>query len=102
MRARYGARLWAGPIVYIIALLGTRLLETDTARPWAVLLLIVCAVLAVALWGGQDWIAAFPSDVTPKTNLNRSGLVYSFGVTIAVVLVLAADVRYAAAPNETF
>ena len=102
MRARYGSRLWAGPIVYIIALLGTWLLATDAARPCAVLLLIVAAVLAVTLWGGQNWIAAFPSDVTRQTNINRSGLVYLFGVTAAVVLVLAADLCYAAAPNETF
>src|SRR4029450_8557252 len=102
MRARYGSKVWAGPIVYIIALLGTFLLATDKTRPWAVLLLVVSAVLAVALWGGQNWIAAFPSAATSQTDLRRSRLTYLLGVTIAVGLVLAADVRYAAAPNKTF
>src|SRR5436190_23322736 len=51
MRASYGARVWAGLIVYLIALLGTLLLANESARPWAVLLLVVSAVLAVVLWG---------------------------------------------------
>jgi hypothetical protein len=51
MRAPYGPRVWAGPIVYLIALLGTSLLANENARPWAVLLLIASAALAVVLWG---------------------------------------------------
>ena len=102
MRALYGPRVWAGPIVYLIALLGTWLLANESARPWAVLLLIASAVLAVVLWGRQNWISAFPSDATARTHVNRSRLFYLFGVTIAMLLVLAADLRYAAAPSETF
>ena len=96
MRALYGPRVWAGPIVYLIALLGTWLLANESARPWAVLLLIASAVLAVVLWGGQDWISAFPSDATARTRVNRSHFFYLFGVTIAMLLVLAADLRHAA------
>jgi len=62
MRALFGARVWAGPIVYLIALLGTWLLANESARPWAVLLLVAAAMLAVVLWGRQNWIPAFPSD----------------------------------------
>ena len=102
MRARFGSKVWAGPIVYLIALLGTCLLSTDGTRSSAALLLTVSAVVAVALWGGQNWIAAFPSDLTHQTGANGSRLVGLRGVAIAVVLVLAADVRFAAAPNETF
>ena len=102
MRALYGPKVWAGPIVYLIALLGTWLLANESARPWAVLLLIASAVLAVVLWGRQNWIPAFPSDATAPTGVNRSRLFYLFGVTIAMLLVLAADLRYAAAPTETF
>ena len=102
MRAPYGPKVWAGPIVYLIALLGTWLLANESARPWAVLLLIVSAVLAVALWGRQIWISAFPSDATARTRVNRIRLFYLFGVTIAMLLVLAADLRYVAAPTETF
>jgi len=102
MRARYGPEVWAGPIVYLIALLGTWLLANDSARAWAVLLLIVSAVLAVLLWGRQKWIAAFSSDATAGTRVNRSRSFYLHGLSIAVPLVLAADLRCAVAPNETF
>jgi hypothetical protein len=102
MRALYGLKVWAGPIVYLIALLGTWLLANESARPWAVSLLIASAVLAVLLWGRQNWIPAFSSDGTAWTRVNRSRLFYLVGVTIAVLLVLAADLRYAVAPNETF
>jgi len=101
MRAPYGSRVWAGPVVYLIALLGTWLLANESARRWAVLLLIVSAVLAVMLWRRQNWVPAFSSDAT-RTHVNRGRLFYLFGVTIAVLLVLAADLRYAAAPSETF
>jgi len=102
MRAPYGPRVWAGPIVYFIALLGTLLLAKESARPWAVLLLVASAVLAVVLWGRQNWISAFSSDATARTRVNRNRLFCLFGVTIAMLLVLAADLRYAAAPTETF
>jgi Dolichyl-phosphate-mannose-protein mannosyltransferase len=102
MRAPYGAKVWAGPIVYLIALLGTWLLASQSARPWAVLLLIVSAVLAVVLWGRQNWTPAFASDATARTAVTRSRLFYLLGVTIAVLLAIAADLRHAVAPNETF
>ena len=102
MRAPYGPKVWASPIVYLIALLGTWLLANESARSWAVLLLIACAVMTVVLWGRQNWIPAFPSDATTPTGVNHSRLFYLPGVTIAVLLVLAADLRYVAAPNETF
>jgi 4-amino-4-deoxy-L-arabinose transferase-like glycosyltransferase len=102
MRAPYGPIAWAGLIVYLIALLGTLLLVNESARLWAVLLLVASAVLAVVLWGRQNWISAFPSDVSARTPVNRSRLFYLFGITSAMLLVLAADLRCAAAPTETF
>ena len=102
MRAPYGPRVWAGPIGYLIALLGTWLLANGSARPWTVLVLVASAMLAVVLWRRQNWISAFPSDATARARVNRSRLFYLFGVTVAMLLVLAADLRYAAAPRETF
>ena len=102
MRAPCGPRVWAGPIVYLIALLGTWLLASESARPWTVLVLVASAMLAVVLWRRQKWISAFPSDATARTRVNRSRLFYLFGVTVAMLLALAADLRYAAAPSETF
>jgi len=102
MRAPCGLRVWAGPIVYLVALLGTRLLANESVRPWAVSLLVASAVLAVLLWGRQNWMSAFPSDSTTRTSVNRSRLFYLLGVGTAILLVVAADLRYAAAPNETF
>jgi hypothetical protein len=64
MRALYGPKVWAGPIVYFIALLGTCLLANESARPWAVLLLITSAMLAVVLWGRQN----YPNSVPPLIN----------------------------------
>jgi len=95
-------KVWAGAIVYLIALLGTWLLANESARPWAVLLLVASAMLAVVLWHRQNWISALLPDATARTRVNRSRLFYLFGVTVAMLLVLAADFRYAAAPSETF
>jgi 4-amino-4-deoxy-L-arabinose transferase-like glycosyltransferase len=102
MRAPYCPSLWAGSIVYLISLLGTFLLANERARRWALLLLIAAAVLAVLLWGRQKWIPAFSNDLSSPTAENRSRFFCLVGVAIAVLLVLAADVRYVAAPNETF
>ena len=77
MRALYGVGVWAGPIVYLIALLGTLLLAKDSSRHWAVLLFIASALVAVVLWGRQNWISAFPSDATARTRVNRSRLFYT-------------------------
>ena len=79
-------KVWAGAIVYLIALLGTWLLANESARPSAVLVLAASALLAVVLWRRQNWISAFPSDATARTRANR--LFYLFGVTIAMLLVL--------------
>ena len=102
MRAPCGPRVWAGAIVYLIALLGTWLLANESGRLWAVLVLVASAMLAVVLWRRQNWISTFPSDATARTRVNGSRLFYVFGVAVAMLLVLAADLRYAAAPSETF
>jgi hypothetical protein len=90
-------------IAYLVALLGTLLLANERARPWAVSLLIAAAVLAVLLWGRQQWIPAFPPEVTSRiNNVRRSHFFYLLGLVAALILVLAADLRYTAVPNETF
>ena len=76
MPAPCGPRVWAGAIVYLIALLGTWLLANESARPWAVLVLVASAMLAVVLWRPENWISAFPSDATARTRVNRSRLFY--------------------------
>jgi hypothetical protein len=43
-----------------------------------------------------------PSDGPARTRVNRNRLSYLSGITGAMLLVLAADLRYAAAPHETF
>jgi hypothetical protein len=102
-RTRSYLGLWWGLVAYSISLLGTLLLANASARPWAVLLLISAAVLAVTLWGRQKWIPAFPSyDPTETVGTNPSRFVCLFGLLTAFGLVLAADLRYAATPKETF
>jgi 4-amino-4-deoxy-L-arabinose transferase-like glycosyltransferase len=91
-----------GSIAYLVSLLGTLLLPSELTRPWAVLLLIGAAVLAVFAWRRQKWIPAFPEDsITPIPSLLRSRL-HLLGMLTAFLLVLAADLRYLAAPNDTF
>ena len=102
MRSPYWPNLWAGSIVYTISLLGTLLLANERARRWAVLLLFAVAVLVALLYGGQKWIPAFSNDVITPTAANRSRFFCLAGLAVAVLLVLAADLRYVAAPNETF
>src|SRR6476646_3168559 len=101
MRAPYGPRVWAGPVVYLIALIGTWLLANESARPWAGLLLVTSAVLTVVLWGRQNWISAFPFDATARTRVNLSRLFYLFGVTIATLLLIASYFCYDTATTET-
>jgi len=102
MGAPYRANLWAGSIVYLISLLGTLLLANERDQRWAVLLLIAAAVLAVLLWGRQKWTPAFSNVGNIPTAVNRSRFSYRAALAIAVLAVLAADLRYVAAPNETF
>src|SRR5690349_5238114 len=101
MRAPSGSRVWAGSAVYLIALLGTFLLANERARPWAASLLIISAVLGAILWGRQNWVIPFASGLTTRTRVNRGRLFYLLGVTIAMLLALAADLRHAAAPSKT-
>jgi hypothetical protein len=102
MPAPCAPRVWVGAFVYVIALLGTSLLANESARPWAVFVFVASAMLAVVLWRRQNWISTFPSDGPARTRVNRSRLFYLSGVTGAMLLVLAADLRYAASPRETF
>jgi hypothetical protein len=67
------------------------------------LLLIGAAVLAVIIWGPQKWMPAFPRHPVARiVNLDCSRFFCLFGVVSAFLLALAADLRYLAAPNETF
>src|SRR4029453_9401403 len=77
MPAPCAPRVWAGAIVYLIALLGTWLLANESARPWAVLILVASAMLAVVLWRRQTWISAFLFDATARTGVNRRRLLCS-------------------------
>jgi hypothetical protein len=101
MRFRY-SNLSYGSIAYLVSLLGTVLLANDLSRPWALLPLIGAAVLAVLVWGRQEWIPAFSRySISRISGCNHSRF-YLVGVISAFLLVLAADFRYLAVPNETF
>jgi hypothetical protein len=103
MRFRY-PNVCYGPIAYIPSLLGTSLLANELARPWAVFMLITAAALAVITWGRQEWIPAFPLrySINGIPGFNRSRLFYLLGVISAILVGLGAELRYLAAPNETF
>jgi 4-amino-4-deoxy-L-arabinose transferase-like glycosyltransferase len=103
MRVRYYSKLWYGLIAYMASVGGTVLLANELDRPWAVLLLISAAVLAVIVWRRQEWIPAFPRyPVTRVTFFKRSSLIHWFGLLSAFLVALAGDLRYLAVPKETF
>jgi 4-amino-4-deoxy-L-arabinose transferase-like glycosyltransferase len=56
----------------------------------------------VLLWGRQEWIPAFSNDLNTRTSVNPRRISYWLAPAIAVLLVLAADLRYVAAPDKTF
>jgi 4-amino-4-deoxy-L-arabinose transferase-like glycosyltransferase len=99
MRAPYCPIVWLGPVIYLVSLLGTLLLANERVRAWAVLLLITAAILSVVVWGSQKWTSGFSADIGEA---KRGRFEYLPGLIAAFVFVLAADLRYAAAPNETF
>jgi 4-amino-4-deoxy-L-arabinose transferase-like glycosyltransferase len=92
-----------GSIAYLVSLFGTLLLANELTRTWAVLLLIGAGALAVIAWSRQEWIAAFPRySITGTAGSNRNRRFYLLGAISAVLVGLTADLRYLAAPNETF
>jgi hypothetical protein len=103
MRVRSYSNLWWGLAAYVASLLGTLLLANAVARPWAQLLLIGAAVLAVIVWRQQKWLPAFPhQSIASAFDSYRTPFVYLFGVLTALLLSVAAGFRYLAAPNEAF
>jgi hypothetical protein len=103
LRIRYYSKLWYGLIACLASLAGTLLLPNEQARPSAVALLIGAAVLTVIIWGQQKWISAFPCHpVTPSASSGRDRSFYLFGIVGALLVALAGDLRYIAAPKETF
>jgi hypothetical protein len=102
MRAPRYSSLWGALTVHLLSLLCMLLLPNEYALPWVVLLFIAAAVFTVLLWGQQKWMPAFSNDLTTPTAVNRSRFFGLVGLAIAVLLVLAADLRCLAAPNETF
>jgi 4-amino-4-deoxy-L-arabinose transferase-like glycosyltransferase len=103
MWVRSCSNLWCGLITFFASLAGTLLLRNEPAHPWAVLLLICAAVLAVIVWGQQEWIPAFPGDpVAGVPSAYRSHFFYLVGAVSAFLLALAADLHYLVVPNETF
>jgi hypothetical protein len=95
--------LWGGVIAFLISLAGTLLLRSESARVWAVPLLIAAAALAVIVWGRHKWIPAFAQySFRRETDLPRRHQLSLMGELAAVVISLAAGIRYLAAPNETF
>src|SRR5205814_6706143 len=63
---------------------------------------VMSALTSFVLLCRQKCVSAFRSDATATTGIHSRRLFYLLGVTIAMLLVLAADFRYAAVPTETF
>jgi 4-amino-4-deoxy-L-arabinose transferase-like glycosyltransferase len=100
---RYYSNLRWGLICYLVSLLGMLLLPSETARPWALLLLTSAIVWAVIIWRRQEWTPAFPRQPGARIpGFNPSHFPYLVGVWSAFLIALAADFRYLAVPSATF
>lgn len=94
--------LWGGTIAFLISLAGTLLLRSESARVWPVLLLIAAAALAVVVWRRHKWIPAFAQHFRRETDLPGRHQLSLMGGLAAVVISVAAGIRYLAVPNATF
>jgi 4-amino-4-deoxy-L-arabinose transferase-like glycosyltransferase len=92
-----------GLVAFTLSLFGTELLRDESLRPWAVLLLVTAAVLAVLSWSNVPWVPSFPPEQVSEgqrgTWRNRVGLAILAG---AVLLAALAHVAFLAAPRHTF
>ena len=101
---RWPARgVWLGSVAFVLSLSGTELLRRESLRPWAVLLLLAAAVLAVLAWSEARWSLSFPADQDAEahrqTSRSRSALATLAG---AVLLSASSYVAFLAAPHKTF
>src|SRR6266571_2869956 len=101
---RWSARgVWLGPVAFALSLLGMELLRRESLRPWAVLLLLAAAVLAVLAWSDARWSPSFPADQDAEAHLQtwRSRLALAT-LGGAVLFSALSHVAFLAAPRETF
>lgn len=100
---RYYSKSWWGLIAYLVSLIGTFLLANERIRSWAIFLLVGASGLALIAWRRQEWRAAFSRDPTAGIiTASRYRLFYPAGAIMAVLIVLAADLRYLTAGNTPF
>src|ERR1041384_5615682 len=95
--------VWLGPVAFVLSLLGTELLRSESLRPWAVLLLLAAGLLAVVAWSDARWSLSFPADQATEARLqtwrSRSALATLVG---AVLLSSLSHIAFLVAPHETF
>jgi 4-amino-4-deoxy-L-arabinose transferase-like glycosyltransferase len=103
---RWSARgIWLGPLAFVLSLLGTELLGRESARNFAVLLLLTAGVLAVLAWSDARWSAAFPVGSDRLTNAHPHGWRRRLALAAlggAMVFSAVSHIAFLAAPRETF
>ena len=95
--------LWLGPVAFGVSLVGTELLHLESLQPWATLLLISAAVLAVLAWGDIQWSPAFAGRVDacmPDDSRSRRRPVTLLTATVLVAAL--SQLAFLRAPRETF
>ena len=94
---------WLGPIAFVLSLLGTELLRSESLRSWAVVLLLAAGVLAVLAWSDTRWSPSFPADQCAEARLqtwrSRSAVATLVGAALFSAL---SHVAFLAAPPKTF
>jgi 4-amino-4-deoxy-L-arabinose transferase-like glycosyltransferase len=96
--------VWPGIVLYLVSLAGTLLLQSESLRLCAVLLLLAAGILAVVLWGGQAWAASFAPRILPTSAFHPKPTIIWPIVTVfgSGLIILVADLYQAANPTEMF
>jgi 4-amino-4-deoxy-L-arabinose transferase-like glycosyltransferase len=103
LSTRYFSGLWLGILAYLLALLGTVALAPEGIRLIGAGLLVAAATLAVLAWGRQAWITVFPKERPAGAQAARPGSRWPLAASAgAVVILLGADLAFAADPGEAF
>ena len=96
--------LWLGPLAWLLALFGTLQLADAGSRLESVVTICLGAVLAIAAWGWGGGPSAFRSTAENGSisSVSREKSWRIYGIVASVSAALAADLRFARNPLETF
>jgi hypothetical protein len=104
LRLWAGRGVWLGLVAWAVALGGLSLLVAEPGRTWGMIVLALAGVLGIVAWSQERPLPGLAPPVAGERlitwDLTRA--IGFAGVGLAALLILTANSRYLAAPNETF